>query len=205
MFIRIVLFFCLILPGSGIAAGVVLVFGDSISAGYGLPREAAWVSLLERRLLQAAPGYKVVNASISGETTLGGRNRIEAALKTHRPAVVIVELGGNDGLRGAPIAAITENLEHIIEASQRSGARVVLVGMRLPPNYGTAYTEKFQQAYQTLAARHRTALVPFIFDGFADRREYFQPDGIHPTAGAQAFMLENVWNALAPLVTRGRR
>lgn len=172
-----------------------MVFGDSLSAGYGLPQEAGWVSLLKKKLQTQSPA-QVINNSISGETASGGRNRIEQALKIHRPDIVIIELGGNDGLRGAPIESIRDNLEAIIEACLRNKATVLLAGMQLPPNYGIAYTQKFQDIYPQLAKRHQLKLVPFLLDGFGDKREFFQTDGIHPNAHAQAKIVENVWKVL---------
>ena len=142
----------------------------------------------------------MVNASVSGETTLGGRNRIAAALKEHRPAIVILALGGNDGLRGQNPAAMRENLETIIRASRGAGAQVLLVGMRIPPNYGTAYAEKFHAVFGDLARQHKLPLVPFLLDGFAEDRDYFQSDGIHPNSRAQPLMLDAVWTALRPML-----
>jgi acyl-CoA thioesterase-1 len=188
-------------PLTGLSAGTILVFGDSVSAGYGLPQGTGWVSLLARRLSSAAPDYKVVNASISGETAAGGRRRIEAALEQHRPAIVILELGGNDGLRGARPEALRSDLEFMVQASLRRGARVVLVGMRLPPNYGAQYVQRFQDVYSGIAKKHPVAFVPFLFDGFGERQELFQSDGIHPTRDAQVLMLETVWKSLAPLIS----
>ncbi len=179
-----------------------MVYGDSLSAAYGLPKEAGWVTLLEDRLRQGKYDYDVINASISGETTLGGRNRIVEALKKNDPAVVILELGANDGLRGQSLDSARSNLASIIETANKRGARILLLGMRLPPNYGTAYGDKFQSMYRDLAARHKLALVPFLLEGFADRREYFQSDGVHPTAEAQRMILENVWKELQPLLKR---
>ena len=179
-------------------AATILVFGDSLSAGYGLARNEGWAHLLALRLQEKKLDYTVVNASISGETTLGGANRIEAALRTHRPAVVILALGANDGLRGADIAGIRTNLERMISAAQRAQARVVLVGMRMPPNYGAAYTEKFQETYAAVAKAKRVALAPFLLEGFAQRSEYFQTDQLHPAAIAQPLMLDIVWKALLP-------
>src|SRR5687767_2188800 len=149
-------------------AATILVYGDSLSAAYGLTQEQGWVNLLARRLQAERRDYKVANASISGETTHGGRNRIEGELKAHRPAIVIVELGANDGLRGSSIDSIRANLESIIDASRRAGARVLLVGMRLPPNYGAAYTEKFQQLYADIAKKKKVPLAPFLFEGFGE-------------------------------------
>jgi acyl-CoA thioesterase I len=176
-----------------------MVFGDSLSAGYGLPQEAGWVSLLKRRL-QTQPKVHLINNSISGETTTGGRTRIEQALKIHRPDIVILELGGNDGLRGASIESIRNNLEAIIEACQRNNATVLLVGMQLPPNYGIAYTQKFQDIYTQLAKQHQLKLVPFLLDDFGNKREFFQADGIHPNAGAQEKIMENVWKVLRTML-----
>ena len=183
---------------SAAQAATILVFGDSLSAGYGLARNEGWAHLLALRLQEKKLDYTVVNASISGETTLGGANRIEAALRAHRPAVVILALGANDGLRGADIAGIRTNLERMISAAQRAQARVVLVGMRMPPNYGADYTEKFQGTYAAVAKAKRVALAPFLLEGFAQRSEYFQTDQLHPAAIAQPLMLDIVWKALLP-------
>ena len=181
-----------------------MVFGDSLSAGYGLPQEAGWVNLLKRRL-QTVSQVSLINNSISGETTMGGRNRIERALKTHRPDIVIVELGGNDGLRGASIDSIRDNLEAIIEACRRNNATVLLTGLQLPPNYGIAYTQKFHDIYPQLAKRHGLKLVPFLLDGFGSKREFFQADGIHPTAQAQEKIVENVWKILKTMLKSQQR
>jgi acyl-CoA thioesterase-1 len=185
------------------AAATVLVFGDSLSAGYGLRLDQTWVSLLERKLRDEKRDYKVVNASISGETTAGGRSRIEAALRTHRPAIVILALGANDGLRGHSVETMRANLEAIIEACRKFKAEVLLVGMRLPPNYGPAYTEKFSAMFAALAKEKKLPLVPFLLEGFADRQDYyFQTDGIHPGAQAQPLIAETVWKSLKPLLKR---
>ncbi|MEO6824051.1 MAG: arylesterase [Nitrosospira sp.] len=186
-------------PAVKSATTTIMVFGDSLSAGYGLPQEAGWVSLLKKRLQTQSPAY-LINNSISGETASGGRNRIEQALKTHRPDIVIIELGGNDGLRGASIESIRDNLEAIIEACLRNKAAVLLAGMQLPPNYGIAYTQKFQDIYPQLAKRHQLKLVPFLLDGFGDKREFFQADGIHPNAHAQIKIVENVWKVLRTML-----
>jgi acyl-CoA thioesterase-1 len=180
------------------AAGSILVFGDSISAGYGLAQGQSWPSLLEKRLREQRLDYSVVNASISGDTTAGGRSRIGAALEQARPAVVIIALGGNDGLRGLPVAAMRDNLKAMIVAARARKARVVLVGMKLPPNYGIDYTRAFEQSYAELARTHKASLVPFLLEGVAEKREFFQPDGIHPVAEAQPIILDNVWKVLKP-------
>lgn len=198
---RLFVLLFLLLP-HGAAAATILVFGDSLSAGYGIPLEQGWVSLLERKLRGVNPDYKVVNASISGETTAGGRSRIEAALKNHRPAIVILALGGNDGLRGQGLDSMRANLEAIIATCRRFKAEVLLVGMRLPPNYGPAYTEKFQQVYGQLAHQYKLPTVPFLLEGFAENQEYFQSDGIHPSVQAQPRIAETVWKSLRPLLKR---
>lgn len=181
-------------------AATLLVYGDSLSAGYGLAREEGWVHLLSLRLQQKKADYTVVNASISGETAQGGRQRIAAALQTHRPAVVIVALGANDGLRGANLDDLRGNLDAIIRAAQGSGARVLLVGMRLPPNYGADYTAKFQALFPAVAKARQVPLAPFLFAGFADQPDYFQADQLHPAARAQPLMLDTVWRTLAPVL-----
>jgi len=197
---RLIVLLLFLLPQTA-AAATVLVFGDSLSAGYGLPLDQTWVSLLERKLRDEKRDYRVVNASISGETTAGGRSRIEAALSTHRPAIVVLALGANDGLRGHDIGAMRANLEAIIEACRKFNAKVLLVGMRLPPNYGPAYTEKFSAVFTTLAKEKNLPLVPFLLEGFADRRDYyFQTDGMHPGPRAQPLMAETVWRSLRPLL-----
>jgi len=187
-------------PLAANAAATILVFGDSISASYGLPADAGWVNLLRQRLDELTPGFKVINASISGETAAGGKRRIEGALDKHRPDIVILELGGNDGLRGARIESLKSDLEVMVAASLKRNAQVVLVGMRVPPNYGSVYARKFESVYPAVAKKHRVALVPFLFEGFGERHELFQSDGIHPTREAQPLMLETVWKVLAPLV-----
>ena len=182
------------------ATGNILVVGDSLSAGYGLGANQSWPSLLEKRLRAERLDYSVVNASISGDTTSGGRSRIGAALEQTRPAVVIVALGGNDGLRGLPVKLMRDNLEAMLQAAQSHKARLVLVGMKLPPNYGIDYTRKFEQSYAVLARKHKAALVPFLLEGVAQRRELFLPDNIHPVAEAQPIILDNVWKVLRPLL-----
>jgi acyl-CoA thioesterase I len=179
-----------------------MIFGDSLSAGYGLPQSTGWVTLLEQRLARDGHAYKVVNASISGETTVGGKNRIERALRKHKPEIVILELGANDGLRGARLADIRRNLSAIVEVCKRYGAEVLVVGMRIPPNYGRSYTEGFHALFAEVARQHGTALVPFMLDGFADQRELFQSDGIHPVGAAQSRVLDNIYRYLQPMLRR---
>jgi acyl-CoA thioesterase-1 len=182
------------------AAAVLLVVGDSLSSGYGLPSGRSWVDLLQQRLLVEKLDYRVVNASISGETTLGGRNRFEALLRQHRPRVVVIELGANDGLRGQPVEAMRANLSAMVRAARKAGARVLVIGMQIPPNYGQDYTRKFHAAFTQVAQTERAALVPFLLDGFAEQRELFQSDGIHPNERAQRLMLDTVWDRLRPLL-----
>lgn len=193
---------CLLLFGLAHAAppGIILVFGDSLSAGYGLRLDEAWPTLLEQKLQAEKLRYSVVNVSISGETTAGGRSRLDAALARHKPDVVIIALGANDGLRGLPLTEMRANLGAMVAASQSSKARVLLVGMRMPPNYGRDYTEKFQRSFAEVAAASGAALAPFMLQGFADRRELFQYDGIHPSARAQPLILGNIWPALKKLL-----
>jgi acyl-CoA thioesterase-1 len=189
----------LALSGSAIAASTILVFGDSLSAAYGMPQNAGWVALLGERLKQRNSNYSVANASISGETSAGGAARIGKTLVSNKPAIVIVELGANDGLRGLPVTEMKRNLAAIVQASKRDGARVVLVGMQLPPNYGVPYVNQFRAAFGELAKDERVSLVPFLLEGL-ESREQFQADAIHPTAAAQPIILENVWRKLAPLL-----
>lgn len=181
---------------------MVLVYGDSLSAAYGLPRDAGWATLLERRLAQSRPSYRVVNASVSGETSAGGLTRLAAVLERHRPQIVILALGANDGLRGLPPEQTARNLEAMIDAAKRAGTRVLLVGMRLPPNYGSAYTRKFHALFKSVAQQRRVRLVPFLLAGMAARPELFQADGLHPVAEAQPLLLENVWRELGPMLGR---
>lgn len=177
-----------------------MVFGDSLSAAYGIARSRGWVALLAERLKRERPDYIVVNASISGDTSSGGLARIQKTLQQRRPSILVLELGANDGLRGLPVAQMKANLGGIIQQAQAAGARVVVVGMKLPPNYGPEYTRAFESAFGELAKRYRTALVPFLLEDFAEKPELFQPDRIHPAEAAQPLMLERVWKALAPLL-----
>lgn len=181
------------------AARTILVFGDSLSAGYGIRQDASWPSLLAKRLEQKQPDYSVTNASISGETTSGGLTRLDAALEKHKPAIVIIALGSNDGLRGLPVKTMRENLAAMAEAAQKRKARVLIVGQRLPPNYG-AYAVQFHNAFSDIAKEKKTALVDFLLDGVATRPELFQSDNLHPTAEAQPLLLDTVWRGLEPLL-----
>ncbi|MGB8339116.1 MAG: arylesterase [Burkholderiales bacterium] len=179
---------------------VILVYGDSLSAAYGLSQKDGWVALLSQKLEQNKFPHKVINASVSGETTFGGATRIDNALKQHRPAIIIVELGGNDGLRGLPLTDSKANLEKILRASTSAKTKILLVGMRLPPNYGRDYTEKFHAMYAALAKQYKAELVPFMLEGVANSRENFQADNIHPTAKVQPQILDNIWQPLQPLL-----
>ncbi len=174
--------------------------GDSLSAGFGVPLEQGWVALLRERLADEGYGYRVVNASISGDTTSGGLRRLPRALEQHRPAIVIIELGGNDGLRGTPVMVIRSNLKQMIDISRAQDAQIVLAGMQMPPNYGASYTEAFADVYADLAADYDAALIPFFMDGVALNADLMQPDGIHPNAAGQPVLLENAWAALEPLL-----
>jgi acyl-CoA thioesterase-1 len=194
----ILLFVTLWLPLNAQAADNILIFGDSLSAGYGIAIDKSWGNLLQQELQRTRSGFDVVNASISGETTTGGRERIAKTLRQFSPKVVIVELGANDGLRGAPVRYIEANLGYIIKQSQRSGARVLLLGMKLPPNYGLAYTTQFSDVYPRLAKKYRIPLLPFMLEGVA--ADQFQADNLHPIAGAQPLIMHNVIQKLEPLL-----
>lgn len=183
-----------------VRAGTVLVVGDSISAAYGMDTDEGWVRLLAQRLQQFDPAFAVVNMSLSGETTGGGLARLPDALRRHAPDVVIIELGGNDGLRGYPIDRIHANLGEMVTASLGSGAEVLLVGMQIPPNYGQRYVSAFHGIYHDLAAEHGVRLVPFLLEGIATDEVLMQRDGIHPTAAAQPLLLDNLWPELRPLL-----
>jgi len=186
--------------GSSPTAPTLLVLGDSLSAGYGIRIEESWVALLQSRLREQGYGYHVVNASVSGETTSGGLARLPRALDVHKPRILVLELGGNDGLRGLPLEGIRKNLESMILASRSAGALVLLVGMRMPSNYGVPYVQGFHANYQDLAKRYSVPLVPFILEGVALDGRLMQSDGIHPTAPAQRRLLDNVWPVLKPLL-----
>ena len=190
------------LPAAAADGPVVLVLGDSISAAYGLPSGSGWTDLLQRRLDQRKLAWRVVNASISGDTTAGGRSRLPALLTRHRPAIVVIELGGNDGLRGGSIASTRDNLVAMTTAVKAAGARPMIVGMKVPPNYGPSYTRQFEAVFAEVARAQGAPLVPFFFEGFADDAAAFQPDRIHPTEAAQQKLLDNVWPTLERMLTR---
>jgi len=196
---------CLLFAEAAVAATAspaptILVVGDSLSAGFGIKLEQGWVALLQKKLAQEGYGHRVVNASASGETSGGAMTRLPRALAQHRPAVVILELGGNDGLRGLPVGDIRANFERMIALATQAGARVLLIGMRMPPNYGPQYTREFDGLYAELARAHGLALVPFFLDGVALDEGLMQDDGIHPTAAAQPRLLAVVWPRLRPLL-----
>lgn len=187
------------------AGGTVLVLGDSLSAGYGLAAGQGWVDLLSAKVARESPGFKVVNASLSGDTTHGGRARLMPLIARHRPTVLVVELGANDALRGGELELTRKNLESIVRAGRDAGARTVVIGMRIPPNYGPDYTRRFEALFADVARATQSAYVPFLLEGVAERREMFQPDGLHPVAAAQPRILDNVWPALRPLLaSKGR-
>ncbi|CAN2980980.1 MULTISPECIES: arylesterase [Pseudomonas] len=182
------------------AAGTVLIVGDSISAGFGLDTRKGWVALLEQRLKQEGFDDKVVNASISGDTSAGGLARLPAALAAHKPDVVVIELGGNDGLRGQPPTQLKQNLASMIQQSQDSGAKVLLLGMQIPPNYGKRYVDAFAKVFGDVAEEKKVPLVPFFLEGVGGHPELMQADGLHPAVAAQDKLLENVWPTLKPLL-----
>ena len=181
-------------------AGTVLVVGDSISAAFGLDTRQGWVALLEKRLAEEGFAHQVVNASISGDTSAGGAARLPALLTEHQPELVIIELGGNDGLRGQPPAQLQQNLAAMVQQSQKVGAKVLILGMQLPPNYGLRYTTAFADVFPKVANETGSALVPFVLEGVGGVPSLMQNDGIHPTAEAQPKLLENVWPSLKPLL-----
>ncbi len=184
------------------AAPTLLVLGDSLSSGYGIALAEGWVSLLQKRVKDAGLPHQIVNASISGDTSRGGLARLPAALERYRPAVVILELGGNDGLRGLSLGVLEDNLAAMIELCRQAGAQAILIEMRIPPNYGLRYTEKFQALYGELARRYDLPLIPFLLEGVAGNPALIQSDGIHPRAEAQPRILDNVWSVLEPLLAR---
>ncbi len=204
MFKKIALLGCLLFTLTtchrAFSAPIILIFGDSLSAGYGLLKQQGWVTLLENQLRRQDYPHRVVNASISGDTTAAGAARIKSTLTNHQPNIVILELGGNDGLRGLPISRMQQNLADIINHSQLTQAKVLLVGMQIPPNYGPQYTRQFQTVYRQLASQFNIPLVPFLLDGLSPTQEDFQADQIHPNASAQTKLLSNVWPHLKTLL-----
>jgi acyl-CoA thioesterase-1 len=180
----------------------ILIVGDSISAGFGIDKQQGWVALLDEKLKQQSPLHTLINASISGETTSGGANRLKKMLEKYKPTLVVLELGGNDGLRGTSIKLITQNLTYMINLSRQTDAKVLLLGMRIPPNYGQTYSERFANQYQQLASELKVKTVPFLLNGIAGQRGMMQADGIHPTQGAQPLMASSVWEALQSLLNK---
>lgn len=199
MRLALFLFVLLFSSAPALAAKTILVMGDSLSAGYGIRPEQAWPSLLTKRLLEKRLDYSVANLSISGETTAGGRSRLAPALRQHKPAVVVIALGANDGLRGLPLSQMRDNLNAMIDAAQASGARVLIAGMRLPPNYGP-YATEFLTSFTNIARSKKTGLLEFLLEPVATRPELFQSDSLHPTADAQPLILDHIWASLAPLL-----
>lgn len=200
MLLRSIAIFLFVIVSGASQAATILVWGDSLSAGYQLAQREAWPVLLQTRLAEKGFPHKVVNGSVSGETTSGGLTRLPEALKRHQPDIFVLELGGNDGLRGLRPQLMGDNLEAMITAAQQARARVLLIGMEMPPNYGPAYTRRFAQTYRDVAERTDSVLLPFLLDGFGDKPEMFLPDGIHPTAEAQYLILDTVWAKLEPML-----
>jgi acyl-CoA thioesterase I len=192
----------LCLPAAHGAGQTIVVVGDSLSSGYGIAAGQSWVAMLEDRLQTEGYGYQVVNASIAGDTSAGGLARLPRLLELHDPTLVVIELGGNDGLRGQPVATLRANLTKMIELSRASGAQVLLAGMQIPPNYGTTYTQALAAVYPELAERFDAALIEFLLADVALNRELMQPDGIHPNAAGQEIVFANVWRVLGPMLTR---
>ena len=196
----------LVLALPALAARTVLIFGDSLSAAYGLSSpDEGWPALLSKRLAAAHPPWRVANASISGETTAGGLSRLPVELKRHHPSIVVIELGANDALRGQPVAAIRANLERMVKLVREARAQPVLVGIMIPPNYGIDYAREFREAYPALARARDVPLVPFLLAGVAEHADLFQADQLHPVAAAQPRILENVWQTLAPVLAKAAR
>jgi len=202
---KLSLVFIVTLAASGSAYSApktILVLGDSLSAEYGIARGAGWVALLEQKLKAENIPARVVNASISGETTIGGRTRLPALLDQHKPNIVVIELGANDGLRGLPVASAEGNLRAMVDMAQKKNAKVMLVGMRMPPNYGRAYTESFFNMFKKISSDTKSPLVPFMLEGVADKPSLFQQDRLHPLAAAHPIILNNIWPQFAPLVKK---
>lgn len=182
----------------------ILIYGDSLSAAYGIPQQQGWVALLKQKLHAESLNYDIINASISGETTSGGLTRFEKTLQQTKPKIVILELGANDGLRGLPVKDMQKNQESMILKGKQSGAKILLIGMRIPPNYGPKYTDEFSQTYVNLASQHNIALVPFMLDHIAAKPDLIQQDGLHPNVLGQPIILKNIWPALQKLLKNPR-
>lgn len=183
-------------------APVILVYGDSLSAAYGIPQQQGWAALLQNKLKDQRYNYQVINASISGETTSGGLSRLSAKLAETKPTIVILGLGGNDGLRGLPIKEMNNNLDAMIQSSKKSGAKVLLLGMKIPPNYGPSYTNAFSQTFPQLSKTYQTALVPFMLENVAGKQNLIQDDGLHPNVLGQPIILDNLWETLKTLLKK---
>ncbi|WP_366910263.1 arylesterase [Methylotenera sp.] len=180
----------------------ILVYGDSLSAAYGIAKSQGWVALLQKKLADQHYQYDVINASISGETTSGGLTRLETALSKVQPNIIIIELGANDGLRGLPVKDMTENLDTMITQSKKANAKILLIGMKIPPNYGPKYTEAFSNTYPDLSLQHKVSLVPFLLENVAAQPKLIQDDGLHPNVSGQPIILDNIWPKLKPLLKR---
>lgn len=180
----------------------IIVYGDSLSAAYGISQKDGWVMLLAERLKKQGFDYTVVNASISGETSAGGASRIARTISEQKPAILVLALGANDGLRGLPLAQMRDNLGAIVTTAQRAGARVLIAGMKMPPNYGAKYTRDFEDSFARLSKQFKTAYLAFLIDGVADKPDLFQPDRLHPTAEAQPLILDNIWKVLRPMLRK---
>lgn len=202
---RVSVILLLLVASPVFSAQKILVLGDSLSSGYGIESNKSWVSLLQARINQQNITAEVVNASISGETTTGGANKVQRALNLHQPDIILIALGGNDGLRGLQLNEMHDNLEKMIKAAKQSKADVVLVGMKIPPNYGIQYTKKFHETYQNLSEQYQTHLVPFLLEGVGGNPALMQEDGLHPNATAQPTILETVWLALSPLLNKAEK
>ncbi|ROS05389.1 acyl-CoA thioesterase-1 [Sinobacterium caligoides] len=203
-FLRLLLVVLVLSPGISFAnEKTILVFGDSLSAAYGLPTEQGWPHLLQQKISQQQLPWQITNLSISGETTSGGSQRIDDALQQYRPDIVILELGANDGMRGQSLKTMKENLQQMIKKAQAIDAQVILAGMHIPPNYGKRYTQAFHQSYVTLSDDYNTVFIPFILDGIANQPQLMLSDGLHPNADGQKIMLTTVWQYLQPLVNGG--
>jgi len=189
-------------PAASAGNQTILVFGDSLSAAYGLPQQQGWAALMQQKLQHEKLPYQVINASISGETTSGGLTRIDAALAQSKASIVILELGANDGLRGLPIKSTRANLNAMLKKIKQSGAKTLLLGMKMPPNYGARYTTEFSETYAELAKTHKAALVPFMLENVAAKPELIQQDGLHPNVMGQPIILDNIWPYLSPLLKK---